>query len=88
MLKTFMEEQVCTIATRRCSSWETGILALHIAWRCHTLIFPRITGGPGGEYRDVVDIIIVNNHSLMHSGSLKVIYYKPNESNMSITNGM
>ena len=24
---------------------------------------PRITGGPGGEYRDVVDIIIVKQHN-------------------------
>ena len=31
---------------------------------CHTPIFPRITGGPGGEYRDVVDIIIVKQHNL------------------------
>ncbi|MFS8016299.1 hypothetical protein Hanom_Chr15g01366901 [Helianthus anomalus] len=36
---------------------------------CHTPIFPRITGGPGGEYRDVVDIVIVKQHNLMHNKS-------------------
>ncbi|MFS7913070.1 putative outer envelope pore protein [Helianthus anomalus] len=30
---------------------------------CHTPIFLRITGGPGGEYRDVVDIVIVKQHN-------------------------
>ncbi|KAJ0911221.1 hypothetical protein HanRHA438_Chr06g0260871 [Helianthus annuus] len=27
-------------------------------------ISPRVTSGPGGEYRDVVDIIIVKQHKL------------------------
>jgi len=26
--------------------------------------FPRVTGGPGGEYRDVIDIIIVKQHNI------------------------
>ena len=41
---------------------------------CHTPIFPRITGGPGGEYRDVVDIIIVKQHNLKCTAEAKDEY--------------
>ncbi|MFS7952593.1 hypothetical protein Hanom_Chr07g00608721 [Helianthus anomalus] len=46
---------------------------------CHTPIFLRFTGGPGREYCDVVDIIIVKQHNFKCIEEAKdESYYKPN----------
>ncbi|KAF5769326.1 hypothetical protein HanXRQr2_Chr14g0646931 [Helianthus annuus] len=61
-IPTLLKDCTNRLCPKGVARLDFGVQKTH---NCHTPIFPHITGGPGGEYRDVVDIIIVNTHNII-----------------------